>query len=100
MNNCDADKIETTAGGIGFLQLLTLLFIALKLTNYIDWSWLWVLAPLWIPLGLFIAALIGVIIVAIVAISLDHFKEKRLQGIILKRKDFRSDKKKRGHWPR
>ena len=36
-------------GGIGFCGLLTLLFIGLKLTNYIDWSWWWVLAPLWIP---------------------------------------------------
>jgi hypothetical protein len=33
---------------IGFLGLLTLLFIALKLTNYIAWSWVWVLSPLWI----------------------------------------------------
>lgn len=36
-------------GGIEFCGLLTLLFIGLKLTNYIDWSWWWVLAPLWIP---------------------------------------------------
>lgn len=27
---------------------LSLLFIGLKLTGYIDWSWLWVLSPLWI----------------------------------------------------
>jgi hypothetical protein len=32
---------------ISFMGLLTLLFIGLKLTNYIDWSWLWVLAPIW-----------------------------------------------------
>ena len=31
-----------------FLSLLTILFIGLKLTGYIHWSWLWVLAPLWI----------------------------------------------------
>lgn len=33
---------------IGFLGILTLLFIALKLTEVISWSWVWVLAPLWI----------------------------------------------------
>lgn len=33
---------------IGFLHLLTLAFIVLKLTGYIGWSWLWVLSPLWI----------------------------------------------------
>ena len=39
----------TQTGGIGFLGLLTILFIALKLTGYIAWSWWWVLAPIWIP---------------------------------------------------
>ena len=33
---------------IGFTGLLTILFIGLKLTGYITWSWLWVLSPLWI----------------------------------------------------
>lgn len=37
-------------GGVGFLGLLTLLFIGLKLTGYITWSWVWVLAPIWIPI--------------------------------------------------
>jgi len=50
---------------IGFGGLLTLIFITLKLTNFIDWSWLWVLSPIWIPLVLIvilflIAALCGV----------------------------------------
>lgn len=34
---------------ISFLPALTLLFIGLKLTNVIDWSWIWVLSPLWLP---------------------------------------------------
>jgi len=33
--------------GPGFLSLLALLFIGLKLTGHIDWSWVWVLSPLW-----------------------------------------------------
>lgn len=41
-------KKENTAGGVGFCELLTLVFIVLKLTKVIDWSWLWVLSPLWI----------------------------------------------------
>ena len=32
--------------------LQTVAFVVLKLTGYIAWSWLWVLAPLWIPLVL------------------------------------------------
>ena len=38
----------STSGGIGFVGLLTILFIGLKLTGYIAWSWWWVLSPLWI----------------------------------------------------
>ena len=34
-------------GGIGFSGLLTIVFIVLKLTGHINWSWVWVLAPLW-----------------------------------------------------
>lgn len=41
---------KVTVVGAPFFSLLTLLFIGLKLTNYIDWSWWWVLAPLWMPL--------------------------------------------------
>lgn len=36
--------------GLGFCEWLALLFITLKLCEVIAWSWLWVLAPLWIPL--------------------------------------------------
>ena len=50
---------------IGFLGLLTLVFIVLKLTHYIDWPWLWVLSPLWlgwlvVTAVLFVLALIGI----------------------------------------
>jgi len=31
-----------------FVTLLQVLFVGLKLTNVIAWSWVWVLAPLWI----------------------------------------------------
>lgn len=41
-------------GGIGFLGALALLFIGLKLAGIITWSWVWVLAPLWIPLAVVI----------------------------------------------
>lgn len=44
--------IESTSRGVGFTGLLTVLFIGLKLTGYISWSWWWVLSPIWISLGL------------------------------------------------
>lgn len=45
---------ETKTNGVGFLQILALMFIYLKLTNQIDWGWFMVLAPLWlIPVAIF-----------------------------------------------
>ena len=45
-------KRETTEiGGLGFVEALTLLFIGLKFTGYITWTWLWVLRPLWITVS-------------------------------------------------
>ena len=45
------DNRESEGGGIsiGFWGLLALVFIVLKLVGVITWSWLWVLAPIWIP---------------------------------------------------
>lgn len=50
---------DQTSGGIGFLGLLTIVFIVLKLTKLITWSWWWVLSPIWIPLAiaLFVAVI-------------------------------------------
>lgn len=45
-------KSTTVSTGIGFPGLLTIVFITLKLLGKIEWSWLWVLAPTWIPFGL------------------------------------------------
>jgi hypothetical protein len=50
-----------------FSSLLTILFIGLKLANYIQWSWLWVLSPLWI--GFLLALLsfcLGIVLLVIV----------------------------------
>lgn len=49
--------------GIGFPSALTLLFIGLKLGGVITWSWLWVLAPLWISF-IFIFLVFFIILIA------------------------------------
>ena len=53
--------MDTTYRGVGFFGLLGIVFIALKLTEYIDWSWWWVLAPLWMPTALGLALLIALV---------------------------------------
>ena len=51
------------SGGIGFSGLLTIVFIILKLIGKIDWSWWWVLSPLWITFMLCMLFFIVMIIV-------------------------------------
>lgn len=59
-----ADKNVSVQVGPNFLGLLTIVFITLKLTGYIAWSWWWVLSPLWIG---FVAAITIFLIIAIIA---------------------------------
>ena len=49
----------STRGGIGFVGLLAIVFIVLRLTGVIAWSWLWVLAPIW---G---SALLSILLIAV-----------------------------------
>lgn len=51
---------SSSSGGIGFTGLLTVLFIGLKLTGYISWSWWWVLSPIWISFLIVITVLVFV----------------------------------------
>lgn len=61
---------SSSSGGIGFVGLLTIVFIVLKLIGKIAWPWLWVLSPIWISAALTVAilllvgAVIGVIALA------------------------------------
>ena len=50
---------KTTHYGLNFTELLLIVFIVLKLTNVINWSWWWVLSPLWITLSIVVVILIG-----------------------------------------
>jgi hypothetical protein len=45
---------NNNGGGMGLGTILFLIFLVLKLTDYIDWSWWWVSAPLWLTAILYI----------------------------------------------
>lgn len=65
-------KENNSSSGIGFLGLLAIAFIVLKLTGFINWSWWWVTLPLW---GGF--ALLGVfMLLGLLGIYLDHKRRK------------------------
>lgn len=53
-------------GSFPFLSILCLIFITLKLTGYIAWSWWWVLAPIWIPISIILVVfvIVGILYVA------------------------------------
>jgi len=60
-------------GGIGFTGTLLLIFITLKLTHLIDWSWWWVLSPLWF--SILLGGLLGVALV-LVALAEDRSRNE------------------------
>lgn len=61
MRDFHKPTVKVTSSGVGFPGLLALLFIGLRLSDVIDWPWIWVLAPLWIAplLGLFLFVVVG-----------------------------------------
>jgi len=52
---------SSSSGGIGFLGLLTIVFITLKLTGHITWSWWWVWSPMIFGLIAWLVIVIGVL---------------------------------------
>lgn len=63
---------ERVTGGIGFEGLLTIVFITLKLLGIINWSWFWVLSPLWISVLLVTIIVTVMLIVAVMGDEKDE----------------------------
>ena len=65
----DNKKITVNFGGGGFL--LAIIFLILKLTHVIEWEWIWIFSPIWIPLALGLVLLLlyyfVILIVAVIA---------------------------------
>jgi hypothetical protein len=59
-------KEKQKSGGIGFCGLLTIVFVVLKLTGVISWSWVWVVSPLWISFALFLCVVFVFIVLALI----------------------------------
>jgi hypothetical protein len=72
---------QSTNGGIGLTTILFLIFLTLKLTNNIDWSWWWVFSPLWIPIALVLSIFVFILLSALLYTahtgkSIDYFLKK------------------------
>lgn len=57
---------SSSSSGIGFTGLLAIVFIVLKLLGKIDWSWWWVLSPIWIPTAIVLAIVVVFFVVKLV----------------------------------
>lgn len=62
------EKKVIKKNGVGFCGLLTIAFIVLKLCKVISWSWIWVLAPLWISWALWL-------VLVIIAVIIQYFND-------------------------
>jgi hypothetical protein len=62
--------VAGNSGGVEFLGLLTIVFITLKLTGVINWSWWWVLSPILIPWAVFL-------FVFVIAVTFLYFTRRR-----------------------
>lgn len=54
---------KSNGGGIGFAGVLAIVFIILKLVGVINWSWVWVLSPIWISIALWVVLVIVMVII-------------------------------------
>lgn len=68
MNESDNKSKSSGMGCVRFFSaLLGVAFIVLKLIGVIDWSWWWVLAPLWIPAAIIVILVIAIVIIEVAA---------------------------------
>ena len=59
------------SGGVGVCTVVGIVFVILKLTKLIDWSWWWVLAPFWIPVALVLVLFIIVFLIKLIEHIMD-----------------------------
>ncbi len=57
----------TRSGGMTLPWVLTVIFCVLQFVGVIDWSWYWLISPLWISLGLAVSIIVCILIVSVVA---------------------------------
>lgn len=72
-----SNESSSSSSGIGFVGMLAILFIGLKLGGVIDWAWIWVLSPIWIT------ALLTIVILGLVfgfLVLKDRLASNRLKG--------------------
>jgi Flp pilus assembly protein TadB len=83
MNNYNSSnnntKAQASGGGIGFVGLLTIAFIVLRLCGVITWSWIWVLSPIWISAALIVGILLIAGIIYLIALLIEKSRKSKIK---------------------
>jgi hypothetical protein len=73
----DRVVVQSSSGGIGVAGLLGVAFVVLKLTGYINWPWVWVLSPFWIPFVLILGILGFIAVAALIGWGISSLLKRR-----------------------
>ena len=63
------------------LPMITLILVILKLTGVIDWSWVWVTSPIWIPIALVLFILFVALGVVLILFAMGVDRDKIKDGL-------------------
>ena len=63
------------------LPFITLILVILKLTGVIDWSWVWVTSPIWIPIALVLFILFVALGVVVILFAMGVDRDKIKEGL-------------------
>lgn len=74
--NQSKHQVSSNSNGIGLATLLGITFIVLKLCKVIEWSWLWVLSPFWIPITIIIAIVLIILIAEGIVLMYEGFTRR------------------------
>lgn len=80
-------SVQSAKAGVDFATLLALIFITMKLLDKIDWSWWWVLSPIWITVAIVAAYLLILLIVALIVHLIRKRYVKKRRAKYLKRRE-------------
>ena len=75
-----------SSSGISLPIIVFLIFLILKITNQISWSWFWIFSPLWIPVALFISIFIVAVMVILLYIAYTGENISEIEKKFLKKK--------------
>lgn len=62
---------------LSFASILFLIFLVLKLTHFIAWSWWWITAPLWAGLAIFLVIMLGAVLIGLIAASVGTIFDRK-----------------------